>query len=74
MKAFQVEGDFPMGRIRQHFVLQIVAPDDKAARDQAYALLGSRYGVNRRQVQMKSAKALKPDEVTDAVARHHLKG
>jgi ribosomal protein L20A (L18A) len=72
-KAFQVEGDFQMGRIRQHFVLQTVADSDEAARTRVFSTLGSRHGVNRRQVTIASVKPLKGDEVTDAQAAHDLK-
>ena len=73
MKPYQVEGDFQMGRIRQHFVLQVVAKDETAAKDRVFATLGSRHGVNRRQIDIKSAKAIAADDVTDAVARSQLK-
>jgi ribosomal protein L20A (L18A) len=73
MKPFQVEGDFPMGRVRQHFVQQVAAKDEASARDRAYALLGSRYGVNRRQVQIKSTKPLGNDQVTEPSVRVELK-
>lgn len=72
-KPYQVEGDFQMGRIRQHFVLQVVAKDENGAKDRVFATLGSRHGVNRRQISVTSAKAIKPDEVTDASALHELK-
>lgn len=72
MKPYQVEGDFQMGRIRQHFVLQVVAKDEAGAQSRVMATLGSRHGVNRRQVAISSTKALKPDEVTDAAARSEL--
>jgi ribosomal protein L20A (L18A) len=71
-KAFQVEGDFQMGRVRQHFVVQVAAADEKGAKDRVYATLGSRHGVNRRQVTVASAKALSGDAITDAVVRHEL--
>ena len=71
-KPFQVEGDFQMGRVRQHFVIQIAAANEKAAGDRIMATLGSRHGVNRRQVAIKSTKALAPDAVTDAVVRAEL--
>jgi ribosomal protein L20A (L18A) len=72
MKPYQVEGDFSMGRVRQHFVLQVVAKDEPAARERVLATLGSRHGVARRQVQVKSVKAISPDDVTDAAARVEL--
>jgi ribosomal protein L20A (L18A) len=71
-KAFQVEGDFQMGRVRQHFVIQVAAADEKGARDRVYATLGSRHGVNRRQVTMTAAKAVSGEAVTDALVRHEL--
>jgi ribosomal protein L20A (L18A) len=71
-KAFQVEGDFQMGRVRQHFTIQVAAANEGAAKDRVYASLGSRHGVNRRQVAIGSAKALGNDDVTDAIVRHEL--
>jgi ribosomal protein L20A (L18A) len=71
-KAFQVEGDFQMGRVRQHFVIQVAAADEKGARDRVYATLGSRHGVNRRQVTMTAAKAVSGEAITDALVRHEL--
>ncbi len=71
--AFQIEGEFQMGRLRQHFVMQTVAADEKGAKDRVYATLGSRHGVNRRQVFLGTVKRLKADEVTDATADHELR-
>ena len=71
-KAFQVEGDFQMGRVRQHFVVQVAAADEKGAKYRVFATLGSRHGVNRRQVIITGAKAVSGDDVTDAVVRHEL--
>ena len=71
-KPYQVEGDFQMGRVRQHFVLQVAAKDETAAKERVFASLGSRHGVNRRQIAIKSTKALAPDAVTDAVVRAEL--
>lgn len=73
MKPYQIEGDFSMGRVRQHFVLQIVAKDEAAARERVMATLGSRHGVNRRQVTIKSAKTINADEITDAAARVEMR-
>lgn len=68
-KPYQIEGDFQMGRIRQHFVLQVVSKDENTAREHVQALLGSRHGVERRQITIGTVKALKADEVTDATAK-----
>jgi len=71
-KAFNVEGDFQMGRIRQHFVQQVVAVDEDAARERTYAELGSRHGVQRRLVQIAAVKPLGEDEA-NPVTLHRLK-
>lgn len=71
-KPFQVEGDFQMGRVRQHFVVQVAAASEAAAKDRVYATLGSRHGVNRRQVAIASTKALQAGDVTDPIVRHEL--
>jgi ribosomal protein L20A (L18A) len=49
-QAWQVEGDFQMGRVRQAYRIQVVALDEAAAREQTYAEMGSRHGVKRREV------------------------
>ena len=71
-KPFKVEGDFQMGRVRQHFVIETAAADEKAATDRVFATLGSRHGVNRRQVAIASAKPLTADTVSDPVVRREL--
>lgn len=73
-KAFEIEGEFQMGRLQQHFVQQVVAPDETKAKDRVYATLGSRHGVNRRQVKFTKISVLKPDDVTDATAQIELRG
>lgn len=71
-KPYQVEGDFQMGRVRQHFVLQVTAASEKAAQERVFSSLGARHGVNRRQISIASAKTVGNDAVTDAVARKEL--
>jgi len=71
-KAFQVDGDFQMGRVRQHFVIQVAAANEAGAKDRVYATLGSRHGVNRRQVSIATAKQVTGEDVTDAIVRHEL--
>jgi ribosomal protein L20A (L18A) len=71
-KAYQVEGDFQMGRVRQHFVLQVAAADENAARERVFATLGSRHGVNRRQIAIASAKGITGEQVTDPIVQSEL--
>lgn len=53
-QAFDVEGDFQMGRVRQHFKVQVPAADEEQAKEYTYADLGSRHGVARRQIEITS--------------------
>lgn len=71
-KAFNVEGDFQMGRGRQRFVLQVVAADEAGAKEHIYTGLGSRHGVPRRLVRIESVRVLSPDDAS-AITQHRLK-
>ncbi len=53
-QAFRAEGDFQMGRIRQHFVIEVIGDDEDQAREAIYADLGSRHSVPRRQIDIQS--------------------
>ena len=64
-QAFDIEGDFQMGRIRQHFKLQVPADNEDQAKEYTYADLGSRHGVPRRQIEITSvAVATEVDPTT----------
>lgn len=71
-QAFTVEGDFQMGRDRQHFTLEVVAPDEAGARQRIYTELGSRHGVARRLVRIGKVSPLKAGDAS-AVTQHRLK-
>lgn len=55
-QAYNVSGDFQMGRIRQNFVLTVVGEDETAATERAYTELGSRHGVKRREVNIENVE------------------
>ncbi len=61
-QAFRIEGDFQMGRIRQHFKIEVIGNDESEAREYALADLGSRHGVPRRLVDIQSVTPLKADD------------
>ena len=73
MKAFLVEGDFQMGRKMQHYKIELAAKDEAGAREHIYTMLGSRHGVNRRQIRIAQIKALKPAEIHDPMAAAQAK-
>lgn len=63
-QAYTVEGDFQMGRKRQHFVVEITGKDEEDARDHVYKDLGSRHGVPRRLVTIQSVTPLANDDAS----------
>ncbi len=70
-QAYSVEGDFQMGRIRQHFKIEVIGEDESAAREYALADLGSRHGVPRRLVDIQTVTAIKADEA-DPITQKRL--
>lgn len=60
--AYTVEGDFQMGRIRQHFAIEVVGSDEDAAREAAYTNMGSRHSVPRRLISIEKVTKLAPDQ------------
>ncbi len=63
--AYNCEGDFQMGRIRQHFNIEVVAESEDGAREAVFADLGSRHSVPRRQVDITSVTpASEPSDIT----------
>jgi large subunit ribosomal protein LX len=48
--AFRIEGDFQMGRIRQHFNVEMVGTNEDDAREHLYKDIGSRHGAKRRDI------------------------
>ena len=63
--AYTCEGDFQMGRIRQHFVLEVVAEDEAGAREAVLADLGSRHSVPRRQIDVQNVTAIDAAQAGD---------
>ncbi len=62
-RAFKVEGDFQMGRLRQHFAIQVVGDDETMAREYAMANMGSRHGVKRRDIELTQVIPLEGDDI-----------
>ncbi len=70
-QAFNVEGDFQMGRIRQHFTVNVAAETEEEARIHVLADLGSRHGVARRQIDIQSVTAISAEDA-DPITRKRL--
>ena len=70
-QAYRIEGDFQMGRIRQHFVVEFPAASEDEAKDHTFADLGSRHGVSRRQIDIQSVTAISAEDA-DPITRKRL--
>ncbi len=75
MKAYRISGTMKMGLVKEHpFTIEVSAKKKEEAVSRAYALLGSRHGVKRREIEIKEVKALKKDDIEDAVVRYRVTG
>lgn len=71
MNAYNIEGDFQMGRVRQHFAMQVVGADEDSARERLLTDLGSRHGVKRREVSIDSVVMVSGDDV-EAITKKRM--
>lgn len=72
-KVFRVSGTFRTGHHDQPFSKELVASDDKAARELMLSLLGSKHAVPRRLIKIHDCKEVAPDQVESAVVRHQAR-
>jgi large subunit ribosomal protein LX len=70
-QAFNIEGDFQMGRIRQHFTVHVAAENEEQARERVYTDLGSRHSVPRRVIDIQSVTAIDAADA-NAITRKRL--
>ena len=75
MKAYRISGTMKMGVIKDHpFKIEVPATKKDAAVDKAYAILGSRHGAKRTEINITEVKALKKDEIEDLSVRYIVTG
>lgn len=73
MKAFKIDGKIEVEkRCWQKFSKEIAADDEAKAREKLFCDLGSRQGMKRRNISIKSIQEVKADKVVDAVVRYQL--
>ena len=71
MKVFRVEGLYsPKGKTWHRFSKDVVAEDEDAALERAYSLLGSKYGIKRRLIDIKKVSEIKPEESNDPTVKY----
>ena len=73
LKAYRIEGNFPMGINRkQKFVKEMACKDEAEAKEMLYSLLGSEHGVKRRMIKIAKIEIVNPEDVTSPQVRHML--
>jgi len=73
MKAFKIDGEIEVEkRCWQKFSKEIAADDEAKAREKLMCDLGSRQGMKRRSINIKSIQEIKGDKVVNHVVRYQL--
>ncbi len=75
MKVYRVAGLYsPKGKKWHRFTKDVVADDMEAAKEKIYSILGSKYGIKRRLVDIKEIKEIKPEDSEDPMVRYLTSG
>ena len=70
MKAFRVEGLYsPKGKKWYKFTKDLVADEENDAKEKAYSLLGSKYGIKRRLIKIEKIGEINPEESNDPMVK-----
>jgi len=73
LKAFRIDGTFPMGvNKKQNFAREVVCKDETEARENIFSLLGSEHAIPRRMIHIKSVRELKTEEITSLNVKRAL--
>jgi len=73
MKAYQVRGEIEVNKRKwQKFTKEIAAGDDKKAREKIFCDFGSRQGIKRRGIRIKTITEIPSDKVVDSTVRHQI--
>jgi ribosomal protein L20A (L18A) len=73
MKAFQIQGEIEVHkRDWQKFSKEVAAADEKKAREKIFCDFGSRQGMKRRSIRIKSVTEIHGDKILDSVVKHQI--
>jgi len=73
MKAYQIQGEIEVGkRDWQKFSKEIAAADEKKAKEKILCDFGSRQGMKRRSIKIKTVTEIHGDKVIDSVVRYQI--
>ena len=75
MKVFRIYGLYsPKGKNWLKFTKDVVAEDTEAAREKVYSIMGSKYGIKRRLVDIKEIEEIKPEDSSDPMVQYLMSG
>ena len=71
-KIYRVKGTFVMGDKYHEFTKEYKATSVKDIEEKIYARFGSKHGINRNQISIKSIDEITPEEVVDPIVKEIL--
>jgi large subunit ribosomal protein LX len=75
MKVFRVAGLYsPKGKRWYKFSKDVVAEDEGKAIEKVYSIVGSKYGIKRRLIDIKAIQEIKPEDSNDPMVKYITSG
>ena len=71
-KIYRVKGTFVMGDEYHKFTKEYKATCEDDVREKIYANFGSKHGINRNQISIKSIDEIAPEDVIDPIVKEIL--
>jgi len=71
-KIYRVKGTFVMGDEYHEFTKEYKATSEKDIQEKVYARFGSKHGINRNQISIKSIEEIAPEDVVDPIVKEIL--
>ncbi len=75
MKVYRIAGLYsPKGKKWYKFSKDVVADDESGAIERVYSIIGSKYGIKRRLVDIKAIQEIKPEDSNDPMVKYLTSG
>ncbi|MBE6490841.1 MAG: 50S ribosomal protein L18Ae [Methanobrevibacter sp.] len=71
-KIYRVKGTFVMGDEYHKFTKEYKATSEHNVEEKIYARFGSKHGINRNQISIKSIEEIAPEDVQDPIVKEIL--
>ena len=71
-KIYRVKGTFLMGDEYHKFTKEYKATSEHNVEEKIYARFGSKHGINRNQISIKSIEEIAPEDVLDPIVKEIL--